>query len=72
MVAILLCFIGIWHFKIRVLRITIYHVKIMIQKFMFTISHDSDHSNHICCNYNVMQTYVCTISLPVISNIILL
>ena len=24
--------IGIWHFKIRVLRITIYHVKIMIQK----------------------------------------
>ena len=35
----LLFFIGIWHFKIRVLRITICHVKIMIQESMFTISH---------------------------------
>ena len=33
----LLFFIGICHFKIQVLRITICHVKIMIQKFMFTI-----------------------------------
>ena len=35
----LLFFIGICHFKIQVLRITICHVKIMIQKSMFTMSH---------------------------------